>query len=70
MNLVTLSWVRVSLNRQESLGANEGRFCKDRPLSGLMFWLGQQKTVNAGLVVFSWVGACSPAKLEKLTVIG
>lgn len=53
MHLVTLSWVRVSLNRQESLGANEGRFCRNRHLSGLMFWLVQQKTVNAGLVVFT-----------------
>lgn len=70
MHLVTLSWVRVSLNRQESLGANEGRFCRNRHLPGLIFWLGQQKTVNTGLVVFSWVGACSPAKMEKLTVIG
>lgn len=70
MHLVTLSWVRVSLNRQESLGANVGRFCRNQHLSGIIFWLGQQKTVNAGLVVFSWVGACSPVELEKLTVIG
>lgn len=41
---------------------------------GLIDWLGRQKTVNVGLVVFTdgikLGGACSSAKMEKLTMTG
>lgn len=39
--------------RQESLGAEEGRFCRNCCGSGLVCLLGQQKTANAGLMVFT-----------------
>lgn len=39
-----------------------------------IYWLSQQQTVNAGLVVFTdgikLGGVCSPAKMETLTMIG
>lgn len=45
-----LSSLKVFFNRQEPLGAKEGGH---RHVSGLIYWLGQQKTVNAGVVVFT-----------------
>lgn len=35
VHLVTLSWVSVFFNRQEPLGAQEGRFCRNLHVSSL-----------------------------------
>lgn len=50
----SLSWVRIFFSRQELLGAKEDRPCsRNWPVLGLIDWLGRQKTVSAGLVVFT-----------------
>lgn len=65
----SLSSLKVFFYRQEPLGAKKGG---NLHVSGLIYWLGQQKTVNASVVVvLSWGrGLCSPEKVEKLTMIG
>lgn len=60
---------RVLFNRQELLGAKEDCCGRNWHVSGLVDWLGQQKTVNTGLVVFTdgiKLGrTCSPARMES-----
>lgn len=50
----SLSSLKIFFYRQEPLGAKKGG---NRHVSGLIYWLGQQKTVNASVVVvLSWGG--------------